>query len=66
MNTLQICAYTFFKILSALCQCSVLISVSVLQWLEEDVLEYLSAWEMSVKNRKGFTAAEKKLMLNDA
>ena len=34
-----------------------------MQWLEEDLLGYLSDWEESVKKRKGFTAAQKKLML---
>lgn len=33
------------------------------QWLEDDLLGYLSGWEESVKKRKGFTAVQKKLMM---
>lgn len=33
------------------------------QWLEEDFLGYLSEWEESVKQRQGFTDAEKNMML---
>ena len=36
---------------------------SCVQWLEEDLFRYLSDWEKSVKKRKGFTAAQKKLMM---
>ena len=34
-----------------------------LQWLKEDFLGYLDKWEVSVKNRTGFTSAEKNMML---
>ena len=35
----------------------------LLQWLEVELLGYLSDWERSVMSRNGFTAAKKKLTL---
>jgi len=34
-----------------------------IQWLENDFLGYLNSWETSVKQRKGFSAKQKKMML---
>jgi len=35
----------------------------MLQWLENDFLNYLDEWEQSVKQRKGFTPAQRTMML---
>ena len=37
--------------------------ITMLQWLENDFLNYLNEWEKSVKQRKGFTPAQRTLML---
>ena len=36
---------------------------SMLQWLENDFLNYLDEWEKCIKNRKGFTPAQQTMML---
>ena len=47
----------------ALCTLSIYSS----QWLEEDFLGYLDAWESSVNSRPGYTKTEKgKMMLSPA
>ena len=33
------------------------------QWLEEEFIPYLDAWEKSVEAREGFTKTQKKLMM---
>ena len=33
-----------------------------MQWLEDRFLGYLKEWDKSVRDRKGFTAAEMKMM----
>lgn len=39
------------------------IFIIMLQWLENDFLNYLDEWEQSVKQRKGFTPAQRTMML---
>jgi len=38
------------------------VNISI-QWLENDFLGYLKSWETSVKQCKGFSAKQKKMML---
>ena len=43
-----------------------LLTILLLQWLEEEILVYLTEWEESVEEREGYSKAAKLLMLLSA
>ena len=43
--------------------CVITITIFILQFLKNDILGYFKRWRLSVMNRPGFSAAEKKRMM---